>query len=281
MNHRLTHRISFLISFQAPGGAPPPRGNDAGVPLMQKIARQYSNKGQKSYNYLQSNSNESIVFETKPFFLSFVQINWDVRLFVQISIIIMDLFLVNFRVLCRSLPEWINSIDSVVVQSILNTVVMNSWVMKSQQFSPWKRIPWLFLFLLFSREFYYQSRPGFGAGQVNSRHGQYSPSNNRAVAIVVPIIGTLVVVGALIIVFLYYKKLRNEQQKSNKPSVAPRTHENYSGRTTIDDHNNEHFFFFFSCSTRRNERKFDSKSEHLNVKLIEFENHLLFVLTCV
>ena len=125
------------------------------------------------------------------------------------------------------------------------------------------------VFFLF-REFYYQSRPSFGAGQVNARHGQYSPSKNRAVAIVVPIVGTLVVVGALIIVFLYYKKLRSEQKKSSKPSVAPRTHENYSGRTTKRSLKIKMTICFFSCSTRNKERK----SEYLNVKLIEYENHL-------
>ena len=84
---------------------------------------------------------------------------------------------------------------------------------------------------IFYREFYFQSRPSYGAGQVNARNGQYLPSKNRAVAIVVPIVGTLVVAGALIIVFMYYKKLRNEQQKSSKPLVPPRSHENYSGKS--------------------------------------------------
>ena len=56
----------MIISLQAAGGVPPARRDDAGVPFMQKIARQYANKGQKSYNYLQSTSNdESIVFGTK------------------------------------------------------------------------------------------------------------------------------------------------------------------------------------------------------------------------
>lgn len=83
---------------------------------------------------------------------------------------------------------------------------------------------------MFCREFNYNRRPGFG-GQHYSRHGgQYTPSSNRAVAIIVPIVGILVVGGALAIIFFYYQKVRNEQTKGSKTSGPARLAETYSGR---------------------------------------------------
>lgn len=90
----------------------------------------------------------------------------------------------------------------------------------------------------FNREFNRNQGGGFD-GNINlgkhrhSKHSHFSSSTSRTLAIVLPIIGVLVVAGAVIIVFLYYKKLRNTQNKDAKPSGATRLNDNYSGKFTI------------------------------------------------
>ena len=73
---------------------------------------------------------------------------------------------------------------------------------------------------------------GIGFDNSNQRHSKsYAPSRNRALAVVLPIVGILVVAGALIIVFLYYKKTRHSQSSNIKSKATP-SNESYSGKFT-------------------------------------------------
>ncbi|UJR23681.1 hypothetical protein I4U23_026664 [Adineta vaga] len=74
-----------------------------------------------------------------------------------------------------------------------------------------------------AQEFNQEQSGGYGNNVFNDRqrHSKtlhYSPATKRTVSVVVPIACVLAVAGALIIVFLYYKKLRNEQTRDDKPS---------------------------------------------------------------
>lgn len=81
----------------------------------------------------------------------------------------------------------------------------------------------------FSRREYYRNQGGgygdngnFGK-QGHPRNGYYPPRSNRALAIILPIVGILVIAGAVLLVFMFYKKNRNTQSTS-------RASEKYSGK---------------------------------------------------
>jgi hypothetical protein len=89
------------------------------------------------------------------------------------------------------------------------------------------------------REFYRNQAGGYEGDGVDysnhrdSRHRHYSRTN-RALAVILPIVGILVIAGAIAIVFLYYKKHPNilSKSKSNKTttSIAVVKSDEYSGR---------------------------------------------------
>ncbi|CAF3425090.1 unnamed protein product [Rotaria sp. Silwood1] len=62
----------------------------------------------------------------------------------------------------------------------------------------------------------------------HSRHYHHSRTLNRALAVILPFVGILVIAGAGIIIFFYYKKLQKEHNKHSKSSAVTRLNDNYS-----------------------------------------------------
>ncbi len=116
-----------------------------------------------------------------------------------------------------------------------------------------------YLFVLI-REFYRNQAGGYEGDGVDysnhrdSRHRHYSRTN-RALAVILPIVGILVIAGAIAIVFLYYKKHPNilSKSKSNKTttSIAVVKSDEYSGRR-FSKIKKKKTYFSFSCSSRTN-----------------------------
>jgi len=106
----------------------------------------------------------------------------------------------------------------------------------------------IYLFIYFNREFSQTQRGGFAdptfiSDQRFPKRSDYPPSTKKILAIILPIASFIVLTGIIVLVFLYYKKFRNEQNRSRKPPGSIRLEDNYSGKSTKVHIDNKTFLF--------------------------------------
>lgn len=93
-----------------------------------------------------------------------------------------------------------------------------------------------FLSFFFNREFNQNDNEVYGHHQHDygkhhhSKYSHYSRATRRTLAIVLPIVGILALIGVGVVVFLYYKRLQKAPQNQNKSSGTNRPTDSYAGK---------------------------------------------------